>query len=98
MAVCGMPTSNLPSAVLLPPHFLGDIDRELEFRPLLFLGEEIAFLGGSKSALRRYSKLIERREFARLFQPPLDVFLLLQFARFRGDDTDHHDLVALRQI
>jgi len=48
--------------------------------------------------LRRYRELVERREFARLFQPPLDVFLFFQLARFRGDDADHHDLVALRQI
>src|SRR5882724_4113157 len=35
--------------------------------------------------------------FARLFQPPLDVIFLFEFTEFRGDEADHHDLVALWQ-
>ena len=45
-----------------PPHLFGDIDRELEL-----IGQQVAFLGGSETALRRFRELIERREFARLF-------------------------------
>src|ERR1700730_17726489 len=38
---------------LFPPHLARHIDREFQLRPLLFLGEEVALLGGSKAALRR---------------------------------------------
>src|SRR5882757_633125 len=67
--------TKLASGALLPPHLIGDVDRELQLGPLLFLGEDVAFLGGSKAALRRYRELIERCEFGCLFQPALDVVL-----------------------
>src|SRR5205823_10383992 len=82
---------------LLPPHLVRHIDRELELCPLLLLGKEVAFLGRGKAALRRYRELLQRHEFTCLFQPPLDVVLVLELAEFRRDDADHHDLVAVRQ-
>src|SRR5882672_2881192 len=68
------------------------------FAPHLFLGEDVALFGRGEAALRRYRELVERYELARFLQPPLDIVLVLELARLRGDDADHHDLVALRQI
>src|SRR5260370_26766139 len=39
-------------AALLPPHLVGDVDRELQLRPLLFLAEDVALLGRGKASLR----------------------------------------------
>src|SRR5262249_43789660 len=83
---------------LLPPHLAGDLDGEAQLGPLLFLREDVAFLGRGEAALRRQRELFERREFRRLVQPAPDVVLPLQLAEFRGDDADHDDLVALGQI
>src|SRR6266851_8844988 len=83
---------------LLPPHLFRDIDREPQLRPLLLLGEDIALFGRGKAALRRYRELIQRHELARLLQPPLDIVLILELASLRGDDADHDNLVAFRQI
>ena len=83
---------------LSSPDLVGDLDREPQLGPLLFLGEDVAFLGRGKAALRRQRELIQRREFGGLLQPALDVVLFLQLAGLGGDDADHHDLVALRQI
>jgi hypothetical protein len=47
----------------LPPHLIRDIDGELQFGPLLFLGEEVALLGRGEAALRGYRELIQRRVF-----------------------------------
>src|SRR3989442_234927 len=43
---------------LLPPHLARDIDRQLQLGPLLFLGQDVAFLGRCKAALRRYRELV----------------------------------------
>src|SRR5215212_8606184 len=83
---------------LLPPHLVRHIYRELQLGPLLFLGQDVAFLGRGEAALRRHRELLERREFCGLHQPPLDVFLFLELTELRGDDADHDHLVALRQI
>src|SRR3954470_8983865 len=83
---------------LLPPDLVGDFDREAELGPLLFLGQDVAFLGRGKAALRRHRELVKRREFGGLFETALDVVLLLELAEFRGNDADHDHLVALRQI
>src|SRR5437016_728928 len=89
--------ASLAPRELLPPHLVRHIDRELELSPLLFLGKEVAFLGRGEAALRRYRKLLQGYEFGGFFQPPLDVVFVLKLAEFRGDDPDHHDLVAGRQ-
>jgi hypothetical protein len=52
----------------LPPHLIGDIDRELELGPLLFLGEDVAFFGGRKAALRQHRELIQWCEFGGFLQ------------------------------
>src|SRR5882724_13336947 len=83
---------------LFIPHLFRDIDREPQLRPLLFLGEDVAFFGRGEAALRRYRELIERHELARFLQPPLDIVLFLELAGLRADDAAHHDLVALWQI
>src|SRR5271169_5798609 len=83
---------------LLPPHLVGDLDRESQLRPLLFLGEDVALLRRGKAALRRDRELLQWSELRGLLQPPFDVVLLLELAEFRGDDADHHDLVAPRQV
>src|SRR5258708_1415884 len=82
---------------LLTPHLVGDLDRKAQLGPLLVLAKDVALLGGGETALRRYRQLLQRREFRRFLQPPLDMVLLFQFADLRGDDADHPDLVALRQ-
>ena len=48
-----------PVAAQLAPDFLGHLDDHLQLRPLLVLGQDIAFLGGGEAALRRQAKLIE---------------------------------------
>ena len=60
---------------LLAPNLVRDFDGEAELGPLLLLGQDVAFLGGSKAALRRYRELVERREFARLLQPFTAVYV-----------------------
>src|SRR4029077_2393815 len=44
------------SGGLPAPDLLGQFDREPEFCPLLVLGEDVAFLGGGETALRRQRK------------------------------------------
>src|SRR6267142_2850181 len=77
---------------LLPPHLVRDFDREAELGPLLLLGQDVAFLGRSKAALRRDRELVERRDPGGLFETTLDVVLLLQFAELRRNDADHDHL------
>src|SRR5208282_5231254 len=79
------------------PNFVRELDDHPQFRPLLVLGERIAFFRRGKSALRRQAKLIQRGKFGRLVDTALDVVLLFQLAALGGDKTQHDDLVALRQ-
>src|SRR5215831_293769 len=79
------------------PHLAGDLDDHLEFGPLLLLGENVALLGGGKAALGRQAQLLERSEFRRLVEPPLDGVLLLQRAALGGDEPHRHALLALGQ-
>src|SRR5215510_15279550 len=86
------------AALLLPPpHFLGELDNLAHLRPLLVFGEDVAFLGAGEAALRTQGKLLQRGEFRRLVDAPLDVVGLLQRSGFRRDQAEHHDLVALGQ-
>src|SRR5919108_2039498 len=80
-----------------PPHFAGDVGDHPQFRPLLVLGEDIAFLGGGKAALRRETELLERSKFARFVDAAFYIVLLLERAALGGDEAEHHDLVAFRQ-
>ena len=79
------------------PHLTGDLDHHAQLRPLLLLGEHVAFFGGSKAALRREAELIEGGEFGRLVDAALDVVLLFQLDGFCRDQPEHDDLVALGQ-
>src|SRR5712691_2608370 len=90
----------LSSVVCRPssPHLVGEGDDHAQLRPLLVLGEDIAFLGRGEAALGREAELLERRELGRLLDPALDVVLLLERAALGGDEAEHHDLVALGQV
>src|ERR1700743_1339716 len=91
-------TTEKAHLALLPPHFVGDLDCEPQFGPLLVLGQDVALFGRGKAALRRQRELLERGEFRGLFQPALDIVFSLELAGLRGDDADHPDLVAPRRI
>src|SRR5687768_16189394 len=65
--------------LLVPsPHFFGDLHDHLELRPLLVLGEDIAFLGRGEAALRRQAELLQRYEFRGLVDAALELVLGLQ--------------------
>ena len=64
---------------------------------MLVLGQHVAFFGRGEAALRRQAQLIERDIFGCLLDALLDVVARLQPAGLRGDQTEHDDLVALRQ-
>src|SRR5713226_4480503 len=81
----------------LAPNVLGELDHLAHFGPLLFFGQNVAFFGRGKAALRAERELFERREFRRLVDAALDRVLALQRAALRGDDPDHDVLVALGQ-
>src|SRR6202034_1676894 len=85
----------MPAIDLISPHFAGDLDDHPQLRPLLVLGQRIAFFGRSEAALRRETKLVEIEEFRRLVDPALDVVFLFQRAGFAGDEAEH-DRLALR--
>jgi hypothetical protein len=53
------------------PRASSTIMRKL--RPLLVLGQHIAFLGRGKAALRRQAELIERHIFRRLLDAAFDL-------------------------
>ena len=63
-----------------------------QLRPLLVLGQHIAFLGRGEAALRRQRELIRRHVFGGLADAALDVGLVFQGAEFGGDQAEHHDL------
>src|SRR3954464_3691895 len=60
--------SQIPT-LLLAPHLVGDLDGEAQLGPLLFLAENVAFLGRGEAALRRQRQLLQRGEFCRFLQP-----------------------------
>src|SRR5215203_2168081 len=82
--------------LLLAPDFFSQFHDHPQLRPLLVLGENIAFFGGGKAALRRQAKLIERGILGRLVDAALDRILGLQLAAFGGDEAEHYALLALR--
>src|SRR5262249_40714503 len=79
------------------PDLGGELHDHSQLRPLLVLGEDVALLGRRESALRRQAKLIKGDVFGCLFDPPLDIGLLLQGAGLGGDETEYDDLVTLGQ-
>ena len=77
--------------------FLCHFHDHLELRPLLVLGQDIAFLGRGEAALRRQAKLLEWNEFRRLLDAAPDVVLRLQPSAFRSDQAEHNGLVLRHQ-
>jgi hypothetical protein len=47
------PLQERKEQILFPPHFTRDIDHEFQLGPLLVFGEDVAFFGRGKTALRR---------------------------------------------
>src|SRR4051812_1157732 len=60
---------------ILTPDVLRHLDDAREFRPLLVLGQHIAFLGRGKAALARQTKLIERRVLRGFINAALEIVL-----------------------
>src|SRR5215467_7190072 len=79
------------------PDLVGEFDDHAQLRPLLFLGQDVAFLSRGEATLRRQAALLEPGEFARFLDAALDVVLLLERAALGGDEAKHDDLVALGQ-
>ena len=59
-------------AALSAPHLLGQLYHHAQLRPLLVLGQRVAFLGRGEAALRRQAELIERNVFRGLLDAALD--------------------------
>ena len=55
------------------PHFLRHLHDPPQLRPLLLLGEDIAFLGRGEAALRREAKLLECNIFRRFVNAALEI-------------------------
>src|ERR1019366_6290935 len=79
------------------PNLVGELNNHPQLGPLLVLGQHVAFFGRGEAALRRQAQLIERDIFGCLLDALPDVVARLQPAGLRGDQTEHDDLVALRQ-
>src|SRR3954467_14078007 len=61
-----------------PPNFVGNLHNHAQLRPLLLLGEGVAFLRGGETALRRQTELLEIHVFGRFIDTALDVILMLE--------------------
>src|ERR1700752_2278673 len=60
-----------------PPHLIRQLHDHTQLCPLLLLAEHVAFLGRSKTALRREAELLDRHKTRGVFDAALDdVFLL----------------------
>src|SRR5476651_2727572 len=77
---------------VLHPDFFGDFHDHLELSPLLVLGQNVAFLGGSEAALWRQTKLVEIDELGGLIDEALELVLGFKPPAFRGDEPEHHGL------
>src|SRR5215472_19093232 len=87
-------TAQCAARAMLPPHLVGDLDDHAQLRPLLLVRERVAVLGRREAALRRERELVERHEFRRRLDAPLDVILALERAGLRRDEAEHHGLAA----
>src|SRR5713226_386416 len=81
-----------PFAFASPPHLLGHLDDARELRPLLVLGEDIAFLGRGEAALRGEAEPLEGNEPRGLVDAALERVLFLERSALRGDEAEHHRL------
>src|SRR5262249_31412867 len=80
---------------LLTPYLVGQFDDRPELRPLLVFREGVSLPGRGAAALGAERQLVERDVFGRLVDAALYVGFLLQRAGLRGDEAQHHGLVAL---
>src|ERR1700733_14532977 len=64
------------------------IGDQLQLCPLLLFGEEIAFGGGSETALRADRKILERDKARSLFDAPREVVGGFELRQFRADQAE----------
>ena len=77
----------------LVPHGARRVDDEPQLRPLLVLGDHIAFHHRSEAALRREREVLERNVLRRLFDAPGDrVGLSSSCGSFARDQAQHDGL------
>src|SRR5262245_9364261 len=77
---------------LLSPHLVRHLHDHPQLRPLLVLGERVAFLARGEAALRREAELIEIDVLARLLDAPLDPVLGFELAGLRRHQPEHYCL------
>src|SRR6516162_8517999 len=78
------------------PNLARDIADHAQLRPLLVLGENIAFLGRGEAALRRETKLIEIGETGGLLDAPFDRVFTFQRAVLGRDQSEHRGAAFLQ--
>src|SRR3954470_1520978 len=78
----------MPSA----PDLVGDLHDPPQLRPLLVLGQDIAFLGGGEAALRREAELVEVDVPRGLVDAALELVLGFERSTFGGDESEHDHL------
>ena len=93
---CRFPCSLLfrLSCCLIGPDFFCNLLDERQLAPLVLIGDKIAFLGGSKAALRAERQLLERHIPGSLADTRDNVFLLFQPGILGGYQTQNDLLLA----
>ena len=74
-----------------PQTSSGGFNDKLQLGPLLFFGQEVAFHGGSESALRAERELLERKEAGCFVDSPKKIVLALEFGPLRADEAEDND-------
>src|SRR3984893_1905448 len=74
------------------PHLFRHLHDPPQLRPLLVLGQDIAFLARGEAALRGEAERLASDEFRRLVDAALDRVLGFERAAFGGDEAEHHHL------
>src|SRR3954453_1898546 len=78
--------------ILSSPDLVGDLHDPPQLRPLLVLGQDIAFLGGGEAALRREAELVEVDVPRGLVDAALELVLGFERPALRGDEPEHDHL------
>src|SRR6266699_897395 len=79
----------------LPPHLTRYLDDQFELGLFLIDGERVALGVAGEAALRAQRQLLERHEFRRFVDAPLDVVLLLERSCLRRHQSED-DRLAFR--
>src|SRR5262245_29233777 len=79
------------------PHLFGHLDDGAKLRPLLVLGQHIAFFARREAALRAEAQLREVDVLRGLVDAPLDGILRFELAGLGGDQAEHHRAVLRHQ-